>query len=338
MVSKRAVPADSPTIVNVVSSDSETEPEGQNNMGLSRFTYQNPSRSQLIPGLSRTSSNVMVENSSIHPTHTKKTTRTTGQHRFTADFSEAGLRGLIKCVCCGERWTTRKGVAQKMAHIQSCAKKNALTDATIKILIRQEVDKVLAENPINTAKGKGKAVNPEDILPGGSQTYMEDVVRGAEPKKRGRRPEGVQSVKSVTESVEVIRDRARAVLGNHILPNTQEIDDRRQTQAFGPSRLLGQVRRDFGTSNDHPATQAFGRSALGQRQASSSGLNIFSGTFQKDPVDVDGEASILPSTQSFGPSKLGGLHRLSKDPVCRSLQSPKLVRKLPFKMYYEQDW
>jgi len=60
------------------------------------------------------------------------------------------------------RLDTRKGVAQKMAHVQFCAKKYAFTDDTVKVLIRQEVDKCLAESQAN--KGEGNTVDPENIL------------------------------------------------------------------------------------------------------------------------------------------------------------------------------
>lgn len=338
---KHVLPENPLTATYIVSSDSETDPESRSIIGMRRFTYQNPSNPQLKASVSRTSSIAVPENPVVNPTRKKQSSRTTVQHRFTADFSEAELMELSKCVCCGERWTIRKGVAQKMAHIQSCAKKNALTDITVKIIIRQEVDKALAEKPTSGAKGKGKAVDLESMLPGTPRTFMEDVVQEAGPKRKERRPERVQSVKDVTESVDVIRDRARTVLENYALPNTQEVDDRRQTQDFRPSRLLGQGRRDFGISNGHPATQDFGRSNLGQRHASSNGLNMFSDAFQGDPVpyieNSGQEASIPPSTQAFAPSKLGVIHQPPKSSPCESPHSPKLVRTLPFMMNQEQD-
>jgi hypothetical protein len=206
--SNQDVPIRSPNTIDL-SSDSETEPEEDNRMALNRFAYQNPSRTQSIASLSRTSSVAMIDKPAIEAIPKKKHSRMAGQHRFMADFSDAELARLVKCVCCGIGWTTRKGVAQKMVHVQSCAKKNAFTDDTVKILIRQEVDKALIES--QTAK----ANDPENVLPlpEAPKTYLDELVQGVEPKKRGRHPE-IKTVKNGIETREVILERARVILGN----------------------------------------------------------------------------------------------------------------------------
>jgi hypothetical protein len=243
----------------------------------------------------------------------QKSSRNAGQRRFTADFSDAELARLIKCVCCGISWTTRKGVTQKMVHIQSCAKKNAFTDDTVKILVRREVDKALAENQTAKAKGKGKAIDPENLLPEVPRTYMEDVVQGAEPKRKMHRSEP-KTVKKATETREVILDKARVILGNHVLPNTQDVSRHPfQTQGFGPSRLVDQLGSDAGNWKEPPPTQAFAESALRQRQAVNvmfGGANRKQSVFDAEAIGYE-EASMPPSTQNFGPSKLAGLHSTS---------------------------
>jgi hypothetical protein len=291
-----------PPITFTVSSDSETEPEEGNRMALNRFVYQNSSRSQSTASLSRTSS--------VAPK--KKPSCNAGQHRFAADFSNAELARLARCVCCRIGWTTRKGVAQKMVHVQSCAKKNAFTDDTVKILIRQEIDKAAAESQVTDAKGKNKAINPENLHAQAPKTRMEDVIQGPEPKRRGRRPE-VPTLKNGMETRDENLDRARVILGNHALPNTQ--NNGFQTQKFSPSHLTERLEQDPGSWDVNPATQAFGESELRKRQT----LDVVLGaTARKHSIsDVEptryNEASAPPSTQNFGPSKLAGLGRMSSN-------------------------
>ena len=288
-----------------MTSDSETEPEDDNRMGLSRFTYQNPSRSQPA-SLSRTSSIVVVPKPAADIVAKPRKGRRAVQHRFTADFSDAQLATLAKCVCCGIGWTARKGVAQKMAHVQSCAKKFAFTDETVKILMRKEIDRTLAENPGTKAKGKGKAIDPENLLPEVAKTYLEDLVGGAKPKRKGRHSQ--ITVKKVVETREFTLDKARVILGNHMLPNTSDVGGPQcQNRGFEPSCLVDQ---DAGTWEEPPATQAFGESALRHRQAADGGVVRKQSVFDAASTDYEEASlsSIPPSTQNFGPSKLAGLH------------------------------
>jgi hypothetical protein len=301
------VPIHSPDTIDL-SSDSETEPEEDNRMALNRFAYQIPSRTQSVASLSRASSIPIIDKPAIAK---NKPSRSAGQHRFMADFPDAELARLVKCVCCGIGWTTRKGVAQKMIHVQSCAKKNALTDDTVKILIRQEVDKALTESRA------AKANDPENVLtlPEAPKTYLDELVQGVEPKKRGRHLE-IKTVKNGIETREIILERARVILGNHAHPNAQEDGGRQfQSQEFRPSRLADQFAEDTLGWSEAPATQAFGESALRRRQAPGDmfGSAVRKRTmFDTEPVS-DEVAGLPPSTQNFAPSKLAGLHRTSSN-------------------------
>jgi hypothetical protein len=315
-----------PPITFIASSDSEVEPENDNRMALNHFAYQNPSRIQSkVASLSRTGSIAVVDNPATDSALKPKDSRNAGQHRFAGDFSDAELRRLAKCVCCGISWTTRKGVAQKMVHVQSCAKKNAFTDATVKILIRREVDKALAENQAAKTKGKGKAVDLENLLPEIPKTFMDDIVQGAEPGIKRRRL-GDQTVKSGKETRLVILDKAKGILGSHVVPNTQDVDERRfQTQEFGPSRLVDQLSRDAGAWKEPQPTQSFGKSALRQRPATDVMLSrdvrkraIFDAGASDYEVDI-------PSTQNFGPSKLAGLYQAPAFGIQHGIDSP-LIR------------
>lgn len=324
-----------PPIAFNVSSDSEIEPEDDNRMTLNRFAFQNPSRTQSKASLSRTSSIATANKPVVDVMPKMKPSRNAGQHRFMADFSNAELARLVKCVCCGIGWTTRKGVAQKMVHVQSCARRNAFTDDTVKILIRQEVDKALAESQV--AKMKDKALDPENVLPEAPRTYLDDVLREVEPKRRGRHPE-IKTIKNGLETREGILDRARVILRNHALPNAQE-EGSHQSQELRSSRLASQPRQDVGSWSEFPATQAFGESALRHKRAPDV---ISRGAVQKQPMfDTEAisleEAGIPPSTQNFAPSKLAGLHPTTSNSVFNmqydvesssSPPSPRLVRML----------
>jgi hypothetical protein len=216
-----------------------------------------------------------------------------------------------------------------MVHIQSCAKKNAFTDDTVKILIRREVDKITTESQAVNAKGKGKASDPENLLPEAPRTYMADVVHATEPKSRRRRPD-VETLKNGMETREEILDRARVILGNNVLPDTQNLGF--QAQGFKSSRLVDQLGRNG--YHEAPAAQAFGEGALRERQTpdvASWGVVRKYSTFDAEPIGYE-EGSMPPSTQNFAPSKLGGLrgissssafdaqHNIDSDPPSHHLQ------------------
>lgn len=296
-----------------ISSDSEHDREEEDRMKLGHFAYLNPSRSNSRAALSRSNSIPATDKKLLEPAPKNKPARAKPQHRFTTDFTELELTRLVKCISCDIRWTTRKGVAQKMTHIQSCAKKNALTDDTVKTLIRKDVDKVIAETPTvpNPAKkGKGKGV--EDAAPSAPKTILEEVVEGTETKRKGRRVEVVETVKDALEIRGVILDRARTVLGERVLQNTQEGLNRQPTQGFATSRVLARLDQGMGTGQEAvPTTQVFGKSALGQRQAREMGPGEIPDqqrVFQhENHENEDIEAPL--ATQGFAPSRLGGLHR-----------------------------
>lgn len=219
-------------------------------------------------------------------------------HRFADEFPDAGLAKLLKCVSCDIRWTARKTAAQKMMHVQSCAKKNALTDETVRVLIRKEIDNAAPED-VGT-KGKGKAkISPgllSEALP--LKTFFDDVVQEATPKKRGKRREIIETVKNIAETRTDILGRAQDILG----PTRSAESDADLvigTQAFGQSRL-----RNIFAEVVPPTTQAFGKSAVAQRQGSKPTL------FPNGDSFAD-EFDVLPATQNFAPSRLGAaVHRL----------------------------
>ncbi|KAL1944203.1 hypothetical protein VTO73DRAFT_3388 [Trametes versicolor] len=194
-------------------------------------------------------------------------------HRFGDDFSDAQLGRVLKCVSCDLAWTTRKTVAQKMKHIQTCAKKNGLSDDTVRTLLQKGLDSL---PPVALmSKSATPAPAPEDAAP---ETLLEDLLKDTHKKKPGRRPQVLQTVKSVADTRVTILDRARSLL-----------------QSEGPSRASGSVPQ--GSRNMPvpaelempPATQLFSRSRVAGR---------------------DDHLPAADTTQVFGPSRLAGPSRL----------------------------
>lgn len=166
-----------------------------------------------------------------------------------------------------------------MKHIQSCAKKHSLTDDTLRILLRKEVD-ASPSPPPGKAKGKQKSVSSEPVKVAATLTLLEDVVEAVETK-RGRRPKPLDTVKSVTETRDNILVRAR-----QLIDTTSSFKAPTTGSIFSARRDVTDV-----TSSGIPATQVFGDSALARVPSSSS-------------VRLDTDDG-LPLTQKFAPSKFG---------------------------------
>ena len=119
-------------------------------------------------------------------------------------------------------------------HIKSCARKRALTTETIRILILQEVEKATLPDTSATGNSRDKAVET-------SNTLMMDLVDGAAPKKKSKRPEVTHTIKTVIDTRESILERARAVLDNIDSPLRAEDVYENPSQVFQPSKLAGSL-------------------------------------------------------------------------------------------------
>lgn len=278
---------------NDISSDDEPK------LNFAQFAYMGTAPK---PALSRAGSSLSTATED-KPTRKKRLPTT---HRFSSDFSDADLAKLTKCVSCEINWTARKSGGQKILHIQSCAKKNAFTDETIRVLIRKEIESTMA-----LGKGKEKATPGLPTEPAGPRTFFEDIVTDATRKKKGRRLETTETVQSVTTTRNIILDRARAVLG---LPGDHSKDSEVHTQSIG--RIIP------GDDDPMPSTQVFGRSALGQTNLKSSNpiLPWLTGLSEEEDED---DTEPMPLTQSFAPSKLGGIARVIENaaPLQKSYQT-----------------
>ncbi|KAL0067570.1 hypothetical protein AAF712_005285 [Marasmius tenuissimus] len=178
-------------------------------LGLGKFTF-NPTKAKgtaMRPSTRPFTTSATASLDSVNSLADTKNARKNSKKKIGAgsrlsdDLSDAELAQLLKCVACDVRWTVRKSASQKVAHIQSCAKKSGLTDETVLTLIRDE----LAQTPIAPLdKGKGKA--PPETQP---TTILAEIVQDAAPKKRARRQDVAATVRSLGETRSAILDRAQ---------------------------------------------------------------------------------------------------------------------------------
>ncbi|SJL01808.1 uncharacterized protein ARMOST_05132 [Armillaria ostoyae] len=284
----------------------ENEEDGEPGLNLARFAFAaKPTRK-----VSSSTVTSRAESVEALPNHvaSKKPLRA---DRFAEDFTDAQLGGLLKCVCCNISWTTRKTAAQKMKHVQSCAKKNHFTDSAVRARIRQALENV---NPDDVApKGKGKAKGQDSSVP---ETYFHDVVHDAEPKRRTKRVDVLGTVKTLADTRDAILQKAEAIIGHsasstvHLLLSEEDDHGIVATQRFGPSTLaermasndspiLDDLLHSDSDAESYPATQTFGPSKFSAKPPSTS---------PSPPVDEP-----FPATQPFAPSKLGSLQAVSSE-------------------------
>ncbi|KAH8106153.1 hypothetical protein BXZ70DRAFT_1037782 [Cristinia sonorae] len=172
-------------------------------------------------------------------------------HAFT-DIPDRDLARVLKCVCCGHKWTARKSIVQRMKHIQTCGKKLKYTNDTMKAMLRKEIEN---SPPVKTkSKTKASDVEKEEA----PRTLLEDaVVNDATDKRRGRRPLAKETVMSITDTRSDIIARARLLLSDKTTTgNSPTIESRCK------SSEASELAADGGESMPHPSTQPFGDSAL----------------------------------------------------------------------------
>ncbi|KAF5388449.1 hypothetical protein D9615_000533 [Tricholomella constricta] len=300
-----AHPTSTLTLPPTATSDPQTDEEADAKINLARFAYLGTTSSAKAPanapGLSRQASSVHCVTEPKPPPKKKLA------NRFADDFSDFDLSMLTKCVSCEVRWTARKTATQKILHVQACAKKKFLSDATVRILIRKEIDSV------DTLQSKGKA-KASPIIPD-PKTFLEEVVAESAPKKKGRRLGASETVQSITQTRDLILDRARAVIGI-TSSDSEGLEFSVRTQTIG-ARSLG---LDKDNLSLNPG-QGFGASTLAQRHHTATNL------LGSEPQEIDDEqsdAEIRPATQTFAPSKLGSTRRPLQAPVEGYIQSTVL--------------
>ncbi|KAG1752649.1 uncharacterized protein EDB91DRAFT_1243412 [Suillus paluster] len=250
-----------------LSSDSE----GESRLKLSRFAFgalSSKTKVTNLGGLSRSGSAAATETLRESTSTTKARLKRPNVHRFSNEFSDTQLASLTNCVSCSLEWTSAKIASQKIVHIQNCAKKKCLSDETIRILIRKEIQSSSDQNA--SERGEQKTAEGEK-----SATFLETVVDEVSRTKRGRRPQVLGTVKSLPETRGSILGRARAVLDTSMQHGDSVVGARAQggrsdvpcTQAFGTSMLARRTDSYPLAQSGPPQTQAFGESALGHLQS-----------------------------------------------------------------------
>ncbi|KAJ6486382.1 hypothetical protein C8R47DRAFT_1196572 [Mycena vitilis] len=272
------VEVDSAGPSNLLQDSGHSDEEIVPTLDLARFAFANPRALQ-----SRNSASTLASASSSDSRAKPPAKRAArgSSNGLAGQFSDTELKKLVKCVSCDIAWTARKSAAQKLVHIRSCGKKNGFTDDTMRHLIRKELDSMPAEPGPSNRNGKAPLVPTERT------TLLEDVVRDAAPKRKGKRKPAADILKSVSETRENILGRARQVLGSGHSSDGENFVP--QTQA---------ITGDAHATAQPCATQAFGSSRLGQQQG-------YKPLFHGDEDSDDEEPNLPPATQAFAPSKLG---------------------------------
>lgn len=294
---------DDPAPLSSPSSTEVSDDDGEDILKLGQFAYAAP------PPLRRTASKTPSPAESERdvrpiPARIKKVPTTTA-YTFATEFTDAALSQLRKCVSCEQAWTVRKTVAHKLKHIQTCAKKNKLSDATLQTLLRKELDSL---PPVaSTSKAP---VGPSSTTPA-TGTLLENVLKDVQKKKTGRRPQVLQTVKSISETRDSILDRARVLLEDtHVTVYSMnetttiqrplpppDLDIPPATQAFTKSNVA--VRNE--SLEVHPAdvTVVFGSSRLGPAQPSRAQAGIV-----RAGAEIAAHSDVSPLTQVFSGSSL----------------------------------
>ncbi|RPD81040.1 hypothetical protein L226DRAFT_608344 [Lentinus tigrinus ALCF2SS1-7] len=283
----------------------ESDEEDQGPLKLARFAYADPN------ALRRTASK--TPSSSERDSSTPEIARVPGKakriptppsHAFAQDFTDAELSRIRKCVSCETSWTVRKSLANKMKHIEVCARKKKLTHETIRVLMRKELDSL----PPVASTSKLPSTEPAPQVP---ETLLEEAVKDVQKKKAGRRPQVLQTVKSVEETRSNILDRARLLLqdtrntgssaaamsGAASPPDVEMLP---ATQVFGMSNIAARKPQTEVPSAD--TTQVFGQSRLGLAQISR--IPDQAGIVRTG-VDIAANSDVSPLTQVFSTSVLG---------------------------------
>lgn len=247
-----------------LSSDSE----GESRLRLCRFAFRALPTKPKITDLGGLPCSGSVVAADKHPESTsapKARLRRPIIHRFSNDFSDAQLASLTSCVSCNLKWTSTKTASQKVIHIQNCAKKKLLSDETVRMLLRKEIQS--SSDQKSAEEGQKSA------------TFLETVVNEVSRTKKSRRPQVLGTVKSLPETRGSILGRARAVLDTSMRHGDSVVDAQVAnltqggrsgfpcTQAFGTSMLARRADSYPRAQSGPVLTQDFGESALGHLQS-----------------------------------------------------------------------
>ncbi|KAI6105828.1 hypothetical protein F5141DRAFT_1126311 [Pisolithus sp. B1] len=209
--------------------------------------------------------------------------------------SDAKVSALSKCVCCGLRWTTKKTVKQKRAHMETCSRRHAISPDTFLSLINKEASVTpLHANPSNECQVSSEALSE-------SPATLMGAIISVDSGKRNRRKQVISTVRTLPETRKSILDKAKDLLGQFVDPQAANIgrsctalDDVKPTQQFGTSMLARRNAEDVLSHQGKevqpppPSTQAFGESVLGKRRTTSRMLDAYYNATSVATTEIQG--------------------------------------------------
>jgi hypothetical protein len=181
----------------------------------------------------------------------------------------AQLSGLSKCVVCGSKWAVRKQPKHKLAHIESCAKKQGYREETVCALISNQLDKPSALPEQRCSDLPAETVEPP-------KTIFHDIIDKTAPKKRSRRLAVIETIKKPEDTWKNIASKAGDLIERTSSPI---VSGRRQALiSVINSQISCEDECDSDEIDFFPATQPFGESNLGNKLQSSHpyASNLFS--------------------------------------------------------------
>ncbi|KAG9011534.1 hypothetical protein FRB94_008103 [Tulasnella sp. JGI-2019a] len=178
----------------------------------------------------------------------------------TSSDARLDTSNILRCPTCQVSWTARKSVSAKLEHITKCAKKHgvALDD------LRHRLDAEAAKTPRVSRSKKVVALQAAALVPVRSepQTYLQDVVEGAAPRKRKPRQAAIVpgTVQPLADTRSTILDRAKALLVES--PFSEGSTYRTSDCETDGGSMTAVLSEASGQGNAPPATQQFTTSKL----------------------------------------------------------------------------
>jgi len=224
------------------------------------------------------------------------------------DVSKSELDKISRCICCNISWTTRKTSAQKLSHIQSCARKHAFNEETVRVLLQKEVSASVPQPEPSALK---------------ATTFLEDLVVDTAPRKKTRRRQVETQLSNTSQTREAILFRAQNLLTNIVSDESAQVGASNSnhlsngvippsTQVFHRSALGQQQvssKRTLFSGDDGEPTQPFAESGLGRLQASKS-RSLFTSLF----LDDGGDGPLVATSSRSSPSSRVQSHNTQLSP------------------------
>lgn len=172
------------------------------------------------------------------------------------------LSRVLKCPSCLLSWTVLKTNPMKIQHIRTCAKKSGMPVEVVRTVMEQDLLSVPASGPskkVESKKPTSKKTLQQTIvhIPDSTQTFLNDVVDEAAPKKRSRhKTQAPISVKPVSQALDAISNRAKSLFDDDRLSSSS-------SSSFTGAGMKG-IDTQSGENSYPPATQPFSNSRIAE--------------------------------------------------------------------------